>query len=53
MLLQTVGFIAKKSKRAGFAQEIGLFAPNSCSLSWLVEGATQLCTSKKSVTNWT
>ncbi len=29
------------------AQEIGFSAPNSCSLPWLVEGATQLCTSKK------
>ncbi len=37
----------KKSKCAGLAQEIGFSAPNSCSLSWLVKGATQLSTSKK------
>jgi len=40
-------FIANKSKCAALAQEIGLSAPNSCSLLWLVKGATQLCTSKK------
>jgi hypothetical protein len=37
----------KKSKFAGLAQETGFFAPNSCSLPWLVKGTTQLCTSKK------
>jgi hypothetical protein len=37
----------KKSKCASLAQEIGFSAPNSCNLSWLVKGATQLCTSKK------
>jgi hypothetical protein len=37
----------KKSKCACLAQEIGFSAPNSCSLPWLVKGATQLCTSKK------
>jgi hypothetical protein len=37
----------KKSKCAGLAQEIGFSAPNSCSLLWLVKGATQLCISKK------
>jgi hypothetical protein len=42
-----VKFIAKESKCAGLAQEIGFSAPNSCSLPWLVKGATQLCTSKK------
>ncbi len=47
MWLQTVKFIVKKSKCAALAQEIGFSAPNSCSLSWLVKGATQLCTSKK------
>jgi hypothetical protein len=47
MWLQKVQFIAKKSKCAGLAQEIGFFAPNSSSLPWLVKGATQLCTSKK------
>jgi len=47
MWLQTVIFIVKYSKCAGLAQEIGFFAPNSCSLPWLVKGATQLCTSKK------
>ncbi len=40
-------FIGKKAKCAGLAQEIDFFAPNSCSLPWLVKGATQLCTSKK------
>jgi hypothetical protein len=33
--------------RVVLAKEIGFFAPNSCSLPWLVKGATQLCTSKK------
>ncbi len=47
MWLQTVQFIAKKSKCAGLAQEIGFSAPNSCSVPWLVKGATQLCHSKK------
>jgi hypothetical protein len=37
----------KKSKCAGLAQEIGFSAPNSCSLLWLVKGATQLHTSQK------
>jgi hypothetical protein len=36
----------KKSKCAGLAQEVGFSAPNLSSLLWL-EGATQLCTSKK------
>jgi len=45
--LRTVKFIAKKSKCAGLAQEIGFSAPNSCSLPWLVKGATHLGTSKK------
>jgi hypothetical protein len=47
MWLQTVKFIARKSKCAGLAQEISFSAPNSCSLLWLVKGATELCTSKK------
>jgi hypothetical protein len=47
MWFQRVQFIVKKSKCAGLAQEIGFFAPNSCSLPLLVKGATQLCTSKK------
>jgi len=47
MWLQTVKFIAKKSKFAGLAQEIGFSAPNSWRLLWQVKGATQLCTSKK------
>jgi hypothetical protein len=38
--------MVKKSKCAVLAQEIGFSAPNSCSLPWLVKGATQ-CTSKK------
>jgi hypothetical protein len=37
----------EKSKCAGLAQEIGFSAPNSCTLPWLIKGATQLCTSKK------
>jgi len=47
-------FIAKKSKCAYLAHEIGSSAPNSCSLPRLVKGATQLCTSQKeSVINCT
>jgi hypothetical protein len=37
------------SKCASVAQEIGFSAPNSCSLAWLVNGTTQLCTSKKDI----
>jgi hypothetical protein len=37
----------KASKCVGLAQEIGFSAPNSCSLSWLVKGAAQRCTSRK------
>ncbi len=40
-------FIMEKSNCAGLAQEISFSAPNSCSLPWLVKGATQLCTSKR------
>jgi hypothetical protein len=47
MWLQTVTFIVKQSKCAGLAYEIGSSAPNSCSLPRLVNGTTQLCTSKK------
>jgi hypothetical protein len=47
MWLQTVKFIAKQSKCARLAQEIGFSAPNLCSLPWLVKCETQLCTSKK------
>jgi hypothetical protein len=47
MWLQRVKFIVKKSKCAGLAQEISFCGPNSCSLPWLVRGATHLCTSKK------
>jgi len=48
MWLQTVKFIATKSKCAGLAQKVSFSAPNSCSLPWLlVKGATQLCTSQK------
>jgi hypothetical protein len=50
MWLQTVKFIAKKSKFAGLAQQIGFSAPNSWSLPWLVRGTTQLCTSKIIIT---
>jgi hypothetical protein len=45
--LQSVQFIAKKPKCSCLAQKIGFSAPNSCSLTWLVKGSTQLCTSKK------
>jgi hypothetical protein len=34
-------------KCASLPQEIDFPAPNSCSLPWLVKGATQLCTFKK------
>jgi hypothetical protein len=34
----------KKSESAASAQEIGFSSPNSCSLPWLVQGETQLCT---------
>jgi hypothetical protein len=52
MLLQTVEFIAKKSKCASLAQEIGFSAPNACSLPWLVKGAKQRCApAEKSVIN--
>jgi len=33
-------------KKVKMCQEIGFSAPNSCSLPWLVNGPTQLCTSK-------
>jgi hypothetical protein len=47
-------FIAKRSKCACLAHEIGFSAPNSCSLSRLVKSATQLCASQKeSVINCT
>ncbi len=49
--LQIVKVFAKKWKCACLAQEIDLFAPNPCSLPWLVKGATQLCTSKKEYKN--
>jgi hypothetical protein len=52
MWLQTVKFIVKKSKCAGSVQEIGFSAPNSCSLLRLVEGATQLGTSRKDCTKF-
>jgi len=38
------------SKCGDLAQDIGFSAPKSCSLLWLVKGATQLCAPpKKSV----
>ncbi len=46
MLLQTIKFIAKKSKCVNLAEEIDFSAPNLCSLLWLVKGTTQLYTSK-------
>jgi hypothetical protein len=39
--------MAKKSKSASLALEIGFSPPDSCTLPWLVRGPTQLCTSKK------
>jgi hypothetical protein len=40
-------FIVKNSKCVGLVQEIGFSAPNSCSLLWLVNDTTQLCTFDK------
>jgi hypothetical protein len=40
-------FIVKMSKCAGLVQEIDFSALNLFSLLWLVNGATQLCTSHK------
>jgi hypothetical protein len=42
MWLQTVKFIAKKSKYADLAQQIGFSAPNSWSLPWLVKGTNRI-----------
>jgi hypothetical protein len=42
-----VKFIVKESKCACLAQEIYFSARYSCSLPWMVNGTTQLCTSKK------
>ncbi len=53
MWLRSVKFIAKKPKCACLDQEIGFSLPNLCSLPWLVKGSTHLCTSKKSIINWT
>jgi hypothetical protein len=53
MWLQTVTFIAKKSKCAGLDQEIGFSAPNSCSLPWMVKAQHSCVPPKKSVINWT
>ncbi len=47
MRVQTIQCIVKKSKFVGLDEEIGFSAPNSCSLPWLVKGATRLCTFKK------
>jgi hypothetical protein len=47
MWLQTVKFIATKTKCANLAQGISFSPPNSCSLRWPVKGATQLCSSQK------
>ncbi len=48
MWLQTLQFIAKKSKwLVDLAQEIGFSAPHLCSLQWLVNGATELCSSQR------
>jgi len=46
MRLQILQLIVKNSKCVGLAQEIGFCAPNLCTWLWLVNGATQLCTSK-------
>ncbi len=53
MGLQTVKFIAKTSKCAGLAQEIGFSTPNSCGFPWLVKGTFSCAPPKKSVINWT
>ncbi len=53
MGLQTVKFIAKTSKCAGLAQEIGFSASNSCGFPWLVKGTFRYAPPKKSVINWT
>jgi hypothetical protein len=47
MWLQTIKFIATKSKCASLAQEIGFSAANSCNLLRMVKSATPLCTSQK------
>jgi hypothetical protein len=46
---QTIKFVAKKSKCAGFAQEIGFFCTQiRAGCPWLVKGVqTGVCTSKK------
>jgi hypothetical protein len=49
MWLHRVKFIVKKSKCAGWAQEIGFDAPNSCRLPRLVKCATHECNKL----NWT
>jgi hypothetical protein len=46
MWLQTIKIIVKMLKCACLAQEIDFSASNLCSLSCLVKGATQLCTSR-------
>jgi hypothetical protein len=46
MWLQTVKFIAKGWKCASLAQEVSFSTPNSSTLPWLVNGATELCNSK-------
>jgi hypothetical protein len=51
MWLHILQCIAKTSKCAGLAQEIGFSAPNSCKLAWLVKGATPLWTSQQKECN--
>jgi hypothetical protein len=45
--LQTVNIYCEKVEMCCLAQEIGYSAPNSCSLPWLLKGATELRTSEK------
>jgi hypothetical protein len=62
MSLQTVKFITKASKCVSLAQEIGFSTPNSSTLLWQVQRATELCNPKHecnklallrlSISNW-
>jgi hypothetical protein len=53
MWLYTVKFIVEKSNCTDLAQEIGVFAPNLCSMLWLVKAQHSCAPPKKSVINWT
>jgi hypothetical protein len=45
--LQRVNIYCEKVEMCCLAQEIGFSAPKSCSLPWLIKGATELGTSEK------